>query len=102
MKKTNLNKYTKYFIYQSIWLLIAIAMLVLSIVYYCLKYSDSLNSTDPSIFWMGFLLIILMIITISMIIIILSLMAKSFFYMRMGYEYESELFIKTKEEELKC
>ncbi|MGL4950624.1 MAG: hypothetical protein ACRC4M_02170 [Mycoplasma sp.] len=90
-KKLN-NKYIKYFVLHSFLLAIAFAILGVSLFFFITQFKDSFNSSDAYIFWMGFLMIISIIIGSGMILISLSLVAKSIFYMKMGYEFKSKWF----------
>lgn len=68
MEKTVKNKFIKYFYLTLIVNLITAGGMIASIYFFATQYTDYFQQTD-SCFWIGYILIVLMMVTISVFVI---------------------------------
>lgn len=75
MEKTVKNKFAKYIYITLIVNLVSMACMIISIYFFATEYTEYFLQTDQN-FWIGYVLIITMIITIASFLVSLSIMWK--------------------------
>lgn len=75
MEKTVKNKFAKYIYISLIVNLISMGGMITSIYFFATQYTEYFLQTDND-FWVGYILIVLMIVTISIFLVSLSIMWK--------------------------
>lgn len=75
MEKAVKNKFAKYIYISLIVNLISMGGMITSIYFFATQYTEYFLQTDKD-FWVGYILIVLMIVTISIFLVSLSIMWK--------------------------